>query len=133
MKKPPLVRARAHAKEAEALVAELLLQFSPLDSQPAGIFLFRSPAFDDERLAQALNAAFDCPVSSCTTAGEIFDDYHQGVAVAIAFSSRYFAFHQLQIPNLTCYDFGELAPNVHKILEQRVFGQAGRFGVLRRG
>ena len=126
----PLIRAHSTATEPERLIAQLLEQFAPLSSGVAGIFLFRQPCLDDDRLSKALAGAFQCPVASCTTAGEILDGYLEGSSVAIAFSSECFAFHQVSIPDLSSYDFRELQAEANRILEQPVLREASRFGVL---
>ena len=125
-----LVRAQSLRPEPEAMVEDLKQQFLRLGSSPAGIILFRGPAYDDQRLASALLAAFDCPVASCTTAGEIFDSYGEGGAVGVAFSPRYFAFHQLEMPQLASYDFQHLPGQAQAILDRQILPGARRFGLL---
>ena len=112
------------------MVDELRQQFANLDGPPAGIVLFRAPAYEDQRLASALRHAFACPVASCTTAGEIFDSYGRGAAVGLALSARHFAFHQLEMPELTGYDFQQLPALAQAILEQPTLPGASRFGLL---
>lgn len=126
----PLLRARSAQVEPSALVEDLASQFAALTSEPAGIFLFRSPLLDDVGLSRALKRRFQCPIASCTTAGEIDDEYRIGSSVAVAFSSDYFAFRQLSIPDLESHDFRRLPREASELLERPGLPSASRFGVL---
>lgn len=126
----PLLRAHSAEVEPSALVEDLASQFAALATEPAGLFLFRSPLLEDDGLSRALNQRFHCPIASCTTAGEIDDEYRSGTTVAVAFSADHFAFRQLSLPDLNCYDFRELPRAALDILESPTFPSAGRFGVL---
>lgn len=126
----PIVRAWSDEREPKALVEQLNAQFASLSARPAGIILFRAPEYDDVGLAHSLRAHFDCPIASCTTAGEILDDYRTGSAVAIGFSSEYFAFRQLAIEDLKNCDYRQLPALARDILQAPVWPGSKRFGLL---
>ncbi|MFN8610618.1 MAG: FIST N-terminal domain-containing protein [Vulcanimicrobiota bacterium] len=130
MSAPPIVRAWSTAREPEVLVRELVLQLAQSGVSPAGLFLFRGTGYEDEALGRALREAFSCPVASCTTAGEILDDYLDHGAVAVAFSSRHFAIRQLAIPDLRGFDFRRLPGMARACLDAPALPGARAFGVL---
>lgn len=125
-----LIRVHSRRREPAALVGELWKQFQLLSGPPAGILLFRDTDYADLELAALLRATFACPIASCTTAGEISDEYALGGAVAVAFSACHFAFHQVELPNLSEFNFRLLPDLARSILEQPAFPGAARFGLL---
>ncbi len=59
----------------------------------AGVILFCSNQYNLQNLAAAINKHFDCPVTACTTAGEIAGGYLQHNIVGVSFSTNYFRLH----------------------------------------
>ncbi|MBS2038902.1 FIST C-terminal domain-containing protein [bacterium] len=126
----PILRVWSEARDPELLVREIQQQFSQLGQPLAGLFLFRCSSLDDQRLGRALREAFECPVASCTTAGEILDEYQKEGTVAVGFSSQYFAFKQIAIPDLRSFDYRSLPGMAQAVLENPSLPGSKSFGVL---
>ncbi|SLM27988.1 conserved hypothetical protein [Desulfamplus magnetovallimortis] len=73
----------------------------------AGVIFFCSIGYDLGKIKDAVAKYFDCPVTGCTTAGEIGTRYQKNGIVGISFSSRKFAFHCAGIDDLNNFNLNE--------------------------
>jgi hypothetical protein len=73
--------------DARKAVKELAAQINDID--PDALLFFCSPRYDLHALGEVIKDTFDCPVSGCTTAGEILgsEGYIENSIVCVAISS----------------------------------------------
>ncbi|NCC23656.1 MAG: hypothetical protein EOM25_00450 [Deltaproteobacteria bacterium] len=98
---PAVVRRACSTRtDAEQAVAELAQGLNGPDL--AGVVFFCSPSYDLDRLAQAMEDAFACPVMGCTSAGEIFSPlgYLKDSLVGVGFLSPHISMTPVFIPSL---------------------------------
>lgn len=82
---------------------------------PAAIFFFCTSNYDLDILADALNQAFECQLTGCTTAGEIVNGYKPEGIVALVFSKEMFAIHPLFISDMKSFDLAEAMQLAHTV------------------
>ncbi len=67
----------------------------------AGVILFCSSQYNLQHIAAAITQNFSCPITACTTAGEIAEDYLQHSIVAVSFSADYFRIYPQLISQIS--------------------------------
>ncbi len=90
-------------------------------SHLAGLLFFCSSSYQLQKLAVAIDDAFDCPVIGCTTSGEIGKKYRSGSIVALALSTSYFALHSVLLTNIRDFDQENATQSVKKMEQDLVF------------
>ncbi|HHN74295.1 MAG TPA: hypothetical protein ENK10_03620 [Acidobacteria bacterium] len=99
------------------------------------MFLFCSPRYDLDRLGEAINEYFDCPVLACTTAGEFSSaGYTSGGIVAASLASPELTARTLLIDDLPAFEAERARDQAQQWLsEQTVFDRdlsRNSFGLL---
>jgi hypothetical protein len=84
----------------------------------AGVIFFCSARYDLEKIADAVNTEFSCPVIGCTTAGEIGATYQDGGIVGISFSSDTFSIHTAVIENLKDFNINSSRAIVDGLIKE---------------
>lgn len=90
-------------------------------ADPAGIIFFCSSHYRLELLSEAINQSFDCPVTGCTTAGEITGEYHSNSIVALVFSSSLFAIHSVLLQDVKQLNKNSTIEQIKKIENELKF------------
>ncbi|MDQ7048580.1 MAG: FIST N-terminal domain-containing protein [Enterobacterales bacterium] len=130
MSQKPAQIIQSHATDEYTAVKELKAAIE-LDAI-GGLIFFCSSHYQMESLADALNQTFDCPITGCTTAGEIAGGYRDDSIVALVLSVEAFVVHPLLIKDLQSFDLNDamtLANSIERQLqfsphlsEDRMFG-----------
>ena len=90
----------------------------------AGVILYCSSSYDLDILGPAIKKAFNCPVISCTTSGEIGTCYQKGGIVAVGLSKDYFRVHSYSITNLSTFNAAKALDLSSQALKQIEFTEA---------
>ncbi len=72
-----------------------------------GILFFCSSHYNLDKLSNAINKPFNCPVIGCTTSGEILGKYNTKSIIAIVFNTKYFAMHTALIDDVSSFNLSE--------------------------
>lgn len=90
------MRAGTTLADPDAAVRDLAGQLAAVPL--AGVLLFCADHYPPVALAEAIGRHFDCPVTGCTTAGEIGERYQRDGIVAVAFGAESFRLHARLLP-----------------------------------
>ncbi len=119
MKNLPAQILESSAQDEVIAISELKnnLKISHL----GGLLFFCSSSYQLQKLAMAINDAFDCPVIGCTTSGEIGKKYRSGSIVALALSTSHFALHSVLLTNIKDFDQENATQSVKEMEHDLVF------------
>lgn len=106
-------RGSTNLKDEFLAIAELAQEIA----QPnmAGVILFCSSQYNLQNLAQAIGKYFNCPISACTTAGEIAGSYLQHSIVAVSFSADYFHLRPYLISQIAEQPTRDIETVIHSV------------------
>lgn len=119
--------------DARLAVAELAGQITQPDM--SGLIFYCSSKYDLAELGHAIAAAFNCPITGCTTSGEITaDGYIQHSLVGASLASTEMKLHTQLIKPVSTFDL-EQASNLAAELKGELafntgFNSKGLFGLL---